>query len=243
MFTWDSWSESTAWIFVLAIVCLAALGVVTIFELVLTNSSSIYDMTERELQGYKRHLWIAGPCCFVIVQGLVLLGSWLNSPEAPEPTAIEEAAVFGLQSGKAYDLVLGAEQSSDEGTFFTDIYLSSKPAHKLAIGFAYEDKSYILVLPFRKVTFVQSTTADPSAVLYISPDKSYEMDDTVEHTACDFTFRNLYAWCAQPVQYITYTMSADGKRRGLAPIVARHLDSATITLTPAMYSSLLGRDA
>lgn len=208
-----------------------------------------FDMKQIKQRKRLKKIYFAAvfPTAWVVLNVVVLVSS-LAPPYTPVPTSIDAAREFGLESNVEYELVLGSrfggtsvEAESNSGLFFANSYISSKPASALSVGFVHGDKSYILDIPVSKITFVQTQEKTPSVSLRISEVKFAGIDTRIEYDNCNFSFVNLYALCSQPITRATYTLSEKVERRGLAPIVAAYLDSATVTLTHEMYDTILGR--
>lgn len=165
-------------------------------------------------------------------QGLVMLSTQQVKPDPPEASTLDTAEQLGLKSGKAYPYIVGMKEvATDEDTFFSDSYLSTGAQPAPMFNFTHDDRSYVLRLAPRKVTIVRSAgSTQPTITLYLRDDPTDALEVHVDHPECDLVFKSLWATCEQPVTNVTSSLTADAKRRGLGPIVARHLDSATITL-------------
>ena len=196
----------------------------------------------------------------VVVYSMTALSPLPPRSETRAATVAEVTSHFGLESGKEYPLQLGerfAGTSGDMrvvgGIFYTYGSGSWNPATGLSIGFSAEDgRSYILEVPMEKVTFVQSETAEPSVKLNMgggvwSNERSARVLIHREMSGCSVVIDAGWWTCHRDILSETknYVVSDDLDRRGLAPIVAsafgRHSSdaSATITLSPQAYNSLL----
>ena len=196
----------------------------------------------------------------VVVYSMTALPPLPPRSETRAATVAEVTSHFGLESGKEYPLQLGerfAGTSGDMrvvgGIFYTYGSGSWNPATGLSIGFSAEDgRSYILEVPTAKVTFVQSETAEPSVKLDMGGGIwSNERDARVlihrEMSSCSVVIDAGWWTCRRDTLSETknYEVSDDLDRRGLAPIVASAFGrdgsdaSATITLSPQAYNSLL----
>lgn len=125
------------------------------------------------------------------------------------------------------------ESSASAGIFSARASASAKPASVVSLGFTVGQKSWILEVPVSAVTFIQSDTEKSSVRMVLADTMIY---GGIKPMACHF--HNLFLVCPREGKVIE--PSKDLARKGLPPIVSEHLDSAVITLTPAMYRDLLG---
>jgi len=171
---------------------------------------------------------------------------------------------FGLTPKQSYPLVLGSRVGSSEnnlnvesGLFFTYVSLHTMSGSAVTVSFTHQSDTYMLEIPTVKTVFVQSTTATPSVTFYFQKSSYDKYEDyyygtpllkqtvTKDYTSCSPQVANLTIICGN-VKLVSkdikaVPLSATAMRHGLAPIVTKYIDSATITLTPQMYDQLSGR--
>lgn len=181
---------------------------------------------------------------------LAAVSGWASSVVTNTGTTDVRASVLtahlGLKTDTAYPLVMGSrvggstvEASADAGIFSAHAYVNSKPASVVSLSFTVGNKSWILEIPVAKVTFIQSNTADPSVKLHITG-KSMDGSWVYHYKGRDCHFHDLLFACPPVRTGQTLKVSESVDRKGLPPIISDYLDSATITLTPAMYKEVLG---
>lgn len=247
MFVWSSnLGDAVAYVLASLAVCLFVGGVVGMAvgeSTVITSHRRTWSVSRRKL-AYVASGVLGFMCVFLIANVVNVAATWVSTPNAPAGTARQATAEFGLRSDKQYQLILG--QTADVGTssapYFTSATLVTKPAAALSVMFVNGDKSYVLDIPVARVTFVQSTTDAPGITLHIRRGTFFGFKNTAEFDRCDFQFKNMFAMCSQPVTSTESVLKPAAVRRGLAPLIKHRLESARVTLTPAMYQALLARN-
>jgi hypothetical protein len=200
--------------------------------------------------------WITGVIIFAVGVTAVNGISWIASSSSigdRSATIGEVSKSFGLTSANEYPLVLGSRISGSSGSgyvsgSFFSVHGSSseQPASAISVSFTHGDASYILEIPTAKITFKQSE--GPSKVqLFLDTDTLYDWyteyptaKTAFTYGACQPVVVNLWLNCVKPQTSATTVLNATVQRKGLSPLVAKHLDSAVITLTPEEYKLLLG---
>lgn len=161
----------------------------------------------------------------------------------------DAAKVFGLESGKAYPLVLGnrlggpaMEATARSGFFSASVSISITPASSVSVSFTHESDKYILDLPTSSITFHSSVTTPPSVTIFLDHDGDYGQMAEEKKGPCKFMIESGFAVCHQVVIYTATpaTLGPATMRQGLGPIVQHGFVSAQITLTPEQYNGVLG---
>lgn len=193
---------------------------------------------------------------FLVIVAPILNHGRRSAAEQPDPTVHAAAAAYGLNSGQEYPVLIGdrADGTTGEGYFHSGLFgasgkFSVQPGSGVVVGYATEDgNSYLLTLPADRVVFRQVEGAEPSMQLYLhdSVTDGYGEMSSVEvaPTTCDWKMNWFvlnrtcnYTPVNAPSELI---LSDNAERRGLAPLVTDHFDSAVITLPPELYQELVG---
>ena len=182
-----------------------------------------------------------------MIVNLIAFASSFSKTTSEYASGRDVAGTFGLQSDQDYPLVVGSrfggssvEATASAGVFSARAYVSSQPASAISIGFTYQNKSYILEVPVSKVTFIQSTYAKPTVRMHLDSTAFLGAQYLYKYSGHHCGVRNLWVVCLPKRVGAPLKVGPESQRRGLAPIVSDYLDSATITLTPAMYKEILG---
>lgn len=183
----------------------------------------------------------------IVLNAVIYLFS-LGYSESPYMRAGQFAESQGLKSGTAYPVVLGDRVAGSSGSAYVygGIFTSSasvdiQPGSAVSMGFQSGNSSYIFEIPMSQVTFKQSDDNESYVTFYLGDDTGSSFgDSTVKKTNC----RNAVASVVlvRRCDFVpTYHPYEDSLRRGLAPVVAGFLDSATIELSPELYQDVLGQ--
>lgn len=186
----------------------------------------------------------------LVVANVVLLALSGIANGSPVRASIHEVArEFGLDSGKAYPLDAGQPVTSASGTlelggqgfFLSAAEIEVHPGSSLPIGFQNGEHSYILELPYSKITWRQEEGVQPTVTLHISegPSNVY----LVNHNEVV-----MVGWLPLFMVERTGTMPLPSspdwpavEREGLGTQVSNNLEGAEVVLPPELYSQLLGR--
>ncbi|MFZ1258001.1 MAG: hypothetical protein WAQ25_00865 [Candidatus Saccharimonas sp.] len=182
--------------------------------------------------------------------------SSLNSPTYKRTVYVDERTVIealGLQSGKDYPVLIGARLPATDGTlrvthglFYSDSVMSLRSGSNISIGFKYGDKSQILEVPTRNVTFIDSGSEPASATFtLLSGIKTQEsFVENVARTGCRKVVRNLTLIRECTGDIVTpepLVLSEKTQRQWLAPLIhPKIIDSVVIKLPEGEYLKLLG---
>lgn len=232
--------DGSGWL-IAAVICALAFGL-----LVFTGECIIHDDSGGHYRLNRPSFYIGWSITLVmlytIANGIVAFTSF-TSQNSPTATIGDVTKSFGLKSGRAYPLELGERFSGTTGEVTGDLFYthgSFSPSTSLSIGFEHAGSSYILEFPTNAVTFKQTENTQPTVQLYL--DSSAPSEETSFQTrfgACQWTYHDLWFVCEKKLLSNTLKVPAAVKQTGLSPIVSAHFQSATITLTPQMYQSLL----
>lgn len=196
-------------------------------------------------------------CVVVFAAGFATV-SWFTSrnfdkeTSLHDPSARDVSVAMGLESGKEYPLIMGSrvggssvEAGASAGIFSARAYVNTKPASAVSLGFTVGERSWILELPVSAVTFIQSDVEKASVRMVFADTEIYRDVSSTKvrtfgPTKCHL--HNLFWVCPRETlsSEITVKLGESTARKGLPPIVSEYLDSAVITLTPAMYKDVLG---
>lgn len=210
--------------------------------------------TIKEFEGstkQRRALALGGFLVVFAVCGGVINGFSYGVSLAPPSTQwasyAEVSEQFGLRSGHPYPLVLGerfggarGHATARVGFFTARASVSMQPASAISVSFTEGDRSYILELPVAKTTFIQTTNQAPSVTLHLTSDSTY-VDKEAKTGPCTTIIESGFLACSHSIDY-SVVMDPATQRRGLSPVVADGLDSATMVLTPEMYRQVLGQN-
>lgn len=167
-------------------------------------------------------------------------------------SARDVSAAMGLKSGNEYPLTMGSrvggssvEAAAGAGIFSARAYVNAKPASAVSLGFTVGEKSWILEVPVSAVTFIQSGTEKASVRMVLTDamiNRGVSSTEVRTFGPEKCHLHNLFLVCPRDT-LSSKTIVKPGNdlvRKGLPPIVNKYLDSAVITLTPAMYKDVLG---
>ncbi len=227
-FDWSWWTVLVLFIYIVV----GGIGVLAITEDARTRRGKI-------LTGMIG--WLIG---FAVVNGVTWMFSGANSRPS-EPGVHAVSSEFGLVAGQSYPVRLGSRVSGTQGAFFWGGIFSGgsatmSPGTAISVSFTNGSDSYILEIPTSKVTFSQTSSTSSTVRLYLLNnwmDGAGEFKET--SNSCETLIHSLVLLSRCDTSY-AFHMDDDVRRRGLAPIVADNIDSATITLSPELYSRLLG---
>ena len=193
---------------------------------------------------------VAWAICFAILNGVtMMISTWGEGPRLLSVKTVSKE--LGLESGKVYQVKLGTRVQGSTGTghFYGGVFssggrISLQPGSSISMGFASGNSSYILEVPISGgVSFVKSTSVDDATVQLYLKEAEYGGSEfgsqTLVSSTCNTAFYSLVFWqlCENTYENV---LASDVKRRGLAPIVTKYFDGATITLSPELYDRLLG---
>jgi hypothetical protein len=161
-------------------------------------------------------------------------------------SSLQIAEHFGLQSGEKYPLLLGSRFAATSGSFdyteslfYTQSSAQWSPSTGLSVGFQHQERSYILEFPTGTTTFVQKEGVEPTVTLYLKDEASAFGDLDSRPVDCDWQWHNFWIVCFKDDTASKLVISEETERQGLGPVVLGHFSSATITLTPEMYRTIL----
>lgn len=171
-----------------------------------------------------------------------------SSLDEPPGTSVA-ASVLGLTSNVGYPVVIGRQVDGSIGStyvygglFSTEARTTLQPGSSISMNFQSGTSSYILQVPVSKISFRQ-TSGSSRVTFFIDNTRGVEADGyrrnygTYKRHDCKPVVKSviLAASCID-----TVVLNEGTRRRGLAPIVAEHLDSAIVELSPDLYRKILG---
>lgn len=157
---------------------------------------------------------------------------------------------MGLKSKHEYDVEVGARVggSYGDGYFTSGLFGGSgsihiAPGSALSVGFDYQDKSTILELPLRKMTFVKdASSTHPTISLRLACEEKVWASRAVHLAPAHWRLDSGILILVQEVTMRDTPMPNDSSyfEDDLAPLVDRYLQSVEVRLSPELYAKILG---
>mgnify|MGYP000843582907 FL=1 len=207
---------------------------------------------------YTKKWWVSAVgimvVLYAVVNAMVYSASMISTPTPQDKTnsasVTQAASYYGLKSDTQYPLELGERFAGTSGNisfngnfFFIHGSGSWTPATAVSIGFSSQDKSYILEIPMSKITFVQSSTANPSVNIHIDPNAIASNNYTIQnyYSACHARVSFGWWYCHRALERSSLSVT---NSTGLSEVIqSAFVDNGdthvTITLTPEQYQLLL----
>lgn len=237
MFEWPFWDTVNS-----VFLYLLVLAVITVVMAAVVFIGSFDD----HRPGVKQRKLKIGGVVVVAIWLVFIAGlNWLHLRSSERPgshdtyqTARTAAQYFGLRADTDYPLATG-DQPVDTSFSIVNGLAQSKSNAMLLVSFTGKQQSYLLQLPLSRITFVQSTQATPSIRLHLRGYIYGVIRKRVFTQGCTFHVRALQTECKPTYLGHRTTYNPVFRRLGLSSLVAKHLSSARITLTPVMYQQIV----
>lgn len=160
-------------------------------------------------------------------------------------TAVAE--VFGLESGKAYPMLVGGQFGATVGSidtqgglFYSSSSIDLSPATFISVGYRYDGVSYILKIDSSKTKIIEKVSAEPSVAIFLKDTTSAHAVYAQTFTEPRLEFRNLFFQMIRGELVSEQLVINPAMRdQNLNEYIDTYFERAEITLPPEMYERLV----
>lgn len=237
-----SWQWLVGGIFVY----IAAFCFITFFCLLVFDDVKLSRITQKTLE---RIVVVVAVLLAPILASVLTWSFGTKSSPGEVSKASAAASALGLTSNVGYPVVIGRQVDGSIGSayvygglFSTEARTTLQPGSSISMNFQSGTSSYILQVPVSKISFRQ--TSGSSRVTFfidnklgVDADGNYRKYGSYKRHDCQPVVKSVIL---APSCIDTLVLDEGTRRRGLAPIVAEHLDSAIVELSPDLYRKILG---
>lgn len=155
----------------------------------------------------------------------------------------EAAESFGLHANEQYPLLIGGSAGSGTvgsadtylGFFSAASFVDLKPTTTITLSFSHEGRSWIATIPTDLITFHREDDATPSVSIDLKPwsygpSTFWDNEKTNEVMFANGALTNVY-WFTRP----NISLSEQGQREGLAPVINNGVTHVDIVLPDSLY--------
>ena len=225
---------------------IAAFCFIALFCLLWFDDAKLSRITQKTLE---RIIVVVAILLAPILASFVIWPFGTRDTLDEHPGASAAASALGLTSNVGYPVMIGRQVDGSIGStyvygglFSTEARTTLQPGSSISMNFQSGKSSYILQVPVSKISFRQ--TSGSSRVTFFIDNRRgvdsngyYRDYGTYKRHDCQPVIKSVIL---VPSCIDTLVLDEATWRRGLAPIVAEHLDSAIVELSPDLYKKILG---
>lgn len=228
-----------------------ALGAVVFSAVFLFGTWAAYPVSTAAV---RRTFWQKAVATFIILYGIGTgigaAGSTHSSSEALA-TSTDLATYFGLQSGKAYPLILSGTQGSGtigkaqtRGGRFGSSLVELRPTSTVSVGFQKGESWWQLTLPTNTVEYRRGTEK-PMVTIWLN-DTPLDTKPSYQNSTywmqtwskCSWEYHNFWFVCNRKLEKRELVVDDNTRRAGLSNVVSKYFNSALINLTDEQHAAL-----